>query len=138
MDAYLGGLGVRHSADPFLDLLRPLAGLIISSLSRLWALLGPLGALLGPLGALLGPLGALLEPSWGHLGRLKTQSGEVAKAYENHLFLNGLGAPRGSKTGPSWAKLGLSCDLEPSQRPREASEDVLLSSYRRLVVFISS
>ena len=61
-----------------------------ASWSRLGAVLGlswgPLGALLGPLGALLGllgtilePLGALLEASWGHLGRLQAQSGEVAK-----------------------------------------------------------
>ena len=70
---------------------------VIASLSRLGALLGPLGTLLGPLGALLGPLGALLEFSWGHLGRLRAQSGEVAKTLKNSRLLKVLGlsgAPR--------------------------------------------
>ena len=44
---------------------------------------GPLGGLLGPLGALLGPLGAFLKASWSYLGRLKTQSREVAKICKN-------------------------------------------------------
>ena len=43
-----------------------------------------------------------------------------------------------SKTSPSWAKLGLSCDLEPSYRPLEAFQDVFLSSCRHLLVFFSS
>ena len=84
------------------------------SWGRLGAVLGRLGVLLGPLGAVLGPLGALLEPSWGHLGRLKTRKDEIAKTYKNHRFLQGLGALRGSKMGPSWAKMGLSWHLEPS------------------------
>ena len=46
--------------------------------------------------------------------------------------------PSWAKLGPSWAKLGLSCDLEPSWRPLEAVQDAFFSSYRRLLVFISS
>ena len=84
------------------------------SWGRLGVLLGGLGTLLGPLVAVLGLLGALLEPSWVHLERLEMQKDEVAKTLKNYWFLQGLGAPRVSKTRPSWAKLGLSCDLEPS------------------------
>ena len=91
-----------------------LGNVLEPSWGRLGTLLGPLGALLGLLGAVLEPLGALLEPSWGDLERLKTQKDEVAKTYKNHRFLQGLGALRGSKMGPSWAKLGLSWRLEPS------------------------
>ena len=54
-----------------------------SSWGGLGVVLGRLGALLGSLGALLEPLGALLEASWGHLGRLRAQSGEVAKTLKN-------------------------------------------------------
>ena len=84
------------------------------SWGRLGALLGPLGAVLGPLGAVLGPLGELLGPSWGHLERLKTQKDEVVKAFKNHWFLQGLGAPRGSKMGRSWGEVAILSPLEPS------------------------
>ena len=85
------------------------------SWGRLGALLGPLGALLGslgavlrPLGAVLGFLGALLEPSWGHLGRLKAQSGEVSKTYKHIVFLMFWafqGLQDGPKLGQVWVKL---------------------------------
>ena len=91
-----------------------LGAVLEPSWGRLGGRLGASWGLLGPLGAVLRPLGALSEPCWGHLGRLETQSDEVAKTYKHHWFLQGLGALRGSKMGPSWAKLALSCDLQPS------------------------
>ena len=43
-----------------------------------------------------------------------------------------------AKLGPSWAKLGSSCELEPSLHPLEAFQDVLMSSCRLLLVLKSS
>ena len=96
-----------------------------SSWGRLGAVLGPswghlgaswghLGASWGPLGASLGALGAILGPSWGHLEHLETQCPQVTKTYKNMLFSYVFGTLRASKMRPSWAKLGLSCLLEPS------------------------
>ena len=114
-----------------------LGAILGPSWGRLGALLGRLGALLGSLGAILGPLGALLEPSWGYLGRLKTQIGDMLKHATPPTGNAHVAAQDGAKMGSSWAKLGLSCDPEPSGRPFEAFQDVFLSSCRHLVVFIS-
>ena len=115
-----------------------LGAVLGSSWGPLGVLLGPPGGLLAPLEVLLGPLGAFLESPWGDLGRLETIFREVGKTYKNTWFLQVLGAPRGSKMGPSWAKLALRCDLESSYSHLDAFEDVLSSSSRRLVVFMSS
>ena len=61
------------------------------------ALKSRLGVVLGPLGVVLGPLGALLQPSWGHLGRLNMQSGEVAKTYKNQRKINVFGISGGPR-----------------------------------------
>ena len=104
----------------------------------LGALLGPLGAILGHLGALLGPLGSFLGPSWGHLGCLKTDIGEKLKNATPPTRNAHFRGQDEAKMGPSWAKLGSSCDLGPSECPLEAYQDVFVSSSRDLVVFISS
>ena len=108
LGGFLGGLEHEVALECDLEALWSRGGVL---LGPSW---GHLGVPLGPLGAVLGSLRAVSEPSWGQLGHLKKESGEVAKTCKNPRFLQGLGTPRGSKTRPSWAKLGSSCDLEPS------------------------
>ena len=91
--------------------LGPLLG---PSWGHLGAILGPSWGLLGPSWGHLGPSCALLGPSWRQFGRLKSESDGVRKTYKNLRFFNVFGALGGSKMGPSWAKLGSSCDPEPS------------------------
>ena len=81
---------------------------------HLGAVLGPSWAILGPSRGHPGASWALLGPSWRQLGRLKSETGEVAKTLKNLRFLKVFGLPRGSKTRPSWAKLESRGGLELS------------------------
>ena len=72
------------------------------------------GALLGPSWGLLGPSWGLLGPSWGHLGAILSVINRRAAMFKKHRKTQVGMALGGSKMGPSWAKLGSSCDLEPS------------------------
>ena len=63
--------GLRHSADPFLGLLRLLGALMTGSWRLLGVDFGCLGGILGPLGGVLGPLGGswvTWGPSWVVMG----------------------------------------------------------------------
>ena len=93
--------------------------------SGLGAVSSPSGAPLGPswdpLGTPWVPLGAILEPSWGLLARSWSRLGAIlgdfkrkAAMLKNHRKTQVRMAFGPSKMRPSWAKLGSSCDLEPS------------------------
>ena len=81
---------------------------------RLGAVLGPswgsLGRSWGPLGASWGRLGA----SPGHLAAILCVVRRKAAKFKKPCKTQVGMAFRGSKMSPRWAKLGSSCDLEPS------------------------
>ena len=108
------GLWVIGLLDAHWDVVGGLLGAVLGPPGASWGplgrLLGPLGALLAPLGASLGLLGALLGPSWGHLGRLKRQSGEVAKMPENAIRI-AFSGPREIQEGPKLGQVGVQLRL---------------------------
>ena len=75
-----------------------------------------------------------MEPSWGHLGRLKRQSGEVAKMPENAIRIAFSGFrefSRGPRVGPSWGSVAILSPLDSFLEPFK-------TSYLHLVVILSS
>ena len=102
-----------------------------------WGRLGPSWALLGPSWRLLGPSWGLLGSSWSRLRAILGVLTRKAAMLKNHRKTQ-VGRALGlSKMGPSWAKLGPSCDLEPSWSPSRPHHIVLIPSCLHLVVFMS-